>query len=133
MRRFVIYVALLIVAFLIGFVPMWIKFRDSSSRLSTATHELNLARAQGALTSAVLDAQRGDYEPAREAASSFFTFLRAETDIGTGSTLSPTQMEAAQLLLTRRDEIITLLARNDPTSAAQLSDLYVSYRQIMNQ
>lgn len=132
MRRFVTYVAVLIVAFLFGFVPMWIKFRESSSRLSKATHELNLARSQSALTSAVVDVQRGDYEPAREAISTFFSSLRAETDSGTASVLSPAQREAVQPLFDRRDEIITLLARNDPASLAQLSDLYVSYRTIMN-
>ena len=132
MRRFVIYVALLIVAFMLGFVPMWIKFRESSSRLSKATHELNLARAQSALTSAVVDVQRGDYEPAREAISTFFSSLRAETDSGAASILLPAQREAVQPLFDRRDEIITLLARSDPASLAQLSNLYVSYRTIMN-
>jgi hypothetical protein len=132
MRRFVTYVALLIVAFMLGFVPMWLKFRDSSSRLSAATHELNLARAQSALTSAVVDVQRGDYEPARGAISTFFSSLRAETDSGAASILLPAQREAVQPLFARRDEIITLLARSDPASLAQLSDLYVSYRQIMN-
>jgi hypothetical protein len=132
MRRFVTHVVLLIVAFMLGFVPMWIKARESSSRLSTATHELNLARAQSALTSAVVDVQRGDYEPAREAISTFFSSLRAETDSGANSILSPAQREAVQPLFDRRDEIITMLARSDPMSLAQLSDLYVSYRTIMN-
>ena len=132
MRRFVTYVVLLIVAFMLGFVPMWIKFRESSSRLSAATHELNLARAQSALTSAVVDVQRGDYEPAREAISTFFSSLRAETDSGATSILSPAQRVAVQPLFDRRDEIITMLARSDPASLAQLSELYVSYRTIMN-
>jgi hypothetical protein len=132
MRRFVTNAALLIVAFMLGFVPMWILFRDSSSRLSAAMHELNLSRAQSALTSAVVDVQRGDYEPAREAISTFFSSLRAETDSGAASILSPAQREAVQPLFARRDEIITLLARSDPASLAQLSDLYASYRVIMN-
>ena len=132
MRRFVAYVVLLIAAFLAGLVPMWLKFHESSGRLAAATHELNLARAQGSLTSAVLDVQRGDFELAREAASSFFTSLRAETDSGAGSVFSPAQMVQAQQLLSRRDAIITLLARSDPTSLAQLSDLYGSYRQMVN-
>jgi hypothetical protein len=132
MRRFVTHVVLLIVAFMLGFVPMWIKFRDSSSRLAAATHELNLARAQSALTSAVVDVQRGDFEPAREAISTFFSSLRAETDSEAASILSPAQREAVQPLFDRQDEIITMLARSDPASLAQLSDLYASYRVIMN-
>jgi uncharacterized protein HemY len=132
MRRFVTIVVLLIVAFLLGFVPVWIKLRESSNRLSEATHELNLVRAQSALTSAVVDVQRGDYEPAREAISIFFSSLRAETDSEAASTLSLEQREAVQPLFDRRDQIITMLARSDPASLAQLTDLYVSYRTIMN-
>jgi hypothetical protein len=71
----------------------------------------------------------GDYEPARQAASNFFTSLRAETDRGNASALSPAQREGVLPLLTQRDEIITLLARGDPVSADQLSDLYVAYRK----
>jgi hypothetical protein len=41
----------------------------------------------------------------------------------------PAQRERVRPLLTRRDEIITLLARSDPAAADRLSDLYVSYRQ----
>jgi len=132
MRRFVTYVVSLIVAFALGFVPMWVLYRDSSTHLAAATHELNLARAQSALTSAVVDVQRGDYEPARVAISTFFSSLRAETDSGAASILSPAQREALQPLFDRQDEIITMLARNDTASLAQLSDLYVSYRTIMN-
>ncbi len=132
MRHFVAYVALLIVAFMLGLVPMWIKYRDSSSRLSAATHELNMARAQSALTSAVLDVQRGDYEAAREGISTFFSSLRVETDSEADSILSPAQREAMQPLFDRRDEIITMLARSDPACLARLTDLYVSYRAIVN-
>jgi len=131
LRRVVIYAVLLLVVFLLGFVPMWLKSRECSSSLSGVEHQLNLARIQNALASAAIDARRGDYEPARQAASNFFTSLRAETDRGDESALSA-QRDGVQPLFTRRDEIITLLARSDPASADRLSDLYVSYRKIVN-
>jgi hypothetical protein len=130
-RRVVIYAVLLLVVFLLGFVPMWLKFRECSSSLSQAEHHLSMARLENMLSSAVIDARRGDYEPARQAASNFFTTLRAETDRGDDSALSQTQREELQPMLTLRDEIITLLARSEPASADRLSDLYVSYRGIM--
>ena len=129
MRRVILYAVLLLVAFLLGFIPMWWKSRECSGSLSGAEHQLSLARLQNALASAVIDARRGDYEPARQAASNFYTSLRAEIDRGDASALSPAQREGVLPLLTRRDEIITLLARSDPVSAEQLSDLYVSYRK----
>jgi len=129
MQRVTIYAALLLAAFLLGFIPMWWKSRQCSSGLSEVEHQLSLARLQNALASAVIDARRGDYEPARQAASNFFTSLRAETDRGDASALSPAQREGVLPLFTRRDEIITLLARSDPVSAEQLSDLYELYRK----
>ena len=131
-RRFIIYAGVLLVVFLLGFVPMWLKARECGGSLAGAENQLNLARLQNNLASAVIDARRGDYEPARQAASQFFTSLRAEADKADASTLTRAQREGLEPLFTRRDEIITLLARSDPASADRLSDLYVSYRKIMN-
>jgi hypothetical protein len=132
-RRVIIYAVLLLVGFLLGFVPMWLKYRESSASLSETKQQLNPARRQNTLASAVIDARRGDYEPARQAASDFFNSLRAETDRGNESTLSQAQREGVQALFKQRDEIITLLARGDPAAADRLSDLYVSYRKIMKE
>jgi hypothetical protein len=132
-RRLIIYAVLLLVGFLLGFVPMWLKYRESTASLSEAEQQLNPARRQNTLASAVIDGRRGDYEPARQAASDFFNSLRAETDRGNESTLSQAQREGVQALFKQRDEIITLLARGDPAAADRLSDLYVSYRKIMKE
>ena len=55
MRGVVIKAVLLLVVFLLGFVPMWLKSRESASRLSEAERHLNLARVQNALASAAVD------------------------------------------------------------------------------
>jgi hypothetical protein len=150
MRRVVTYVVLLLIGFMLGFVPMWIKSRGSASSLSEATsqagavrtqntltlavveHKLNLATMQNTLASAAIDARRGDYESARQSASSFFTSLRAEANKGDDSSLSQAQKSGVEPVFTRRDEIISLLARSDPAAAERLSDLYVSFRDLMS-
>lgn len=131
-RRIGIYAGVLLVVFLIGFVPMWLKARDNAANLAKSEQQLSLARMQNNLSSAVIDARRGDYEPARQSASQFFTSLREEADRGGASTLTQAQRDGVQPLFASRDEIITLLARSDPASADRLSDLYVSYRKLMN-
>ena len=131
MRRFVIYGAVLLVIFLLGFVPMWLKARQSASSLAEAEHRLTLAGMQNNLASAVIDARRGDYEPARQAVSQFFTSISTEIDKGDASELTQAQRQGLQPLLAGRDEVITLLARSDPASADRLSDLYVAYRKAM--
>ncbi|HEX9917719.1 MAG TPA: hypothetical protein VGA87_01060 [Pyrinomonadaceae bacterium] len=132
MRRVGIYVALMLIAFLAGFVPMWLKARESGNNLAAAERTLSSARMQNSLASAALDARRGDYEPARQAVSQFYTTLRADIDKGDDSILTPAQREAAQALFAGRDEIITLLARSDPAVADRLSDVYASFRKIVN-
>ena len=131
MQRVILYAALLLVAFLLGFVPMGLKYRECSSSLSQAENTLSIARMENTLASAAIDARRGDYEPARQSASNFFTSLRAEIDKGNDSFLSRTQIAELQPVIAPRDEIITLVSRSDPASADRLSDLYVSCRRIM--
>ena len=133
LRRFGIYAGVLFFVFLLGLVPMWLKSRASADSLAEAGHQLTLVRMQNDLSSAAIDARRGDYEPARQAASQFFTSLRAEEEKGEASTLTRAQREGAGSLFTLRDETITLLARSDPASADRLSDLYVAYRKVINE
>jgi uncharacterized protein with PIN domain len=131
MRRFVIYGGVLLVVFLLGLVPMWLQARASAGRLADAERRLTLAGMQGNLASAAIDARRGDYEPARQAVSQFFTTLRAEIDKGDASGYTQAQRAGLQPLFAGRDEIITLLARSDPASADRLSDLYVEFRKVV--
>jgi hypothetical protein len=128
-RRIIIYAGVLLVVFLLGFVPMWLQARASARRLAEAERQLTLVGMQGDLASAAIDARRGDYEPARQAVSRFFTSLRAEIDKGDASYFTQAQRAGVQPLFAGRDEIITLLARSDPASADRLSDLYVAYRK----
>ena len=132
-KRIGIYLGIALVIFLLGLVPMWMKARENASQRDAARRELRLSQMQGALASAVIDARRGEYEPARQTASDFFIALRAQLDAGADSALSAGQREAAAPMFARRDDIITLLARSDPAAGEQLSDLYVSYRQAMSE
>ena len=131
-RRLAIYAGVLLFVFLLGLIPMWLKSRQSANSLAEAERQLTLVRMQSNLASAVIDAKRGDYEPARQAASQFFTSLNAEIDKGDASAFTQPQRASVQSLFTGRDELITLLARSDPASADRLSDLYVAYRKIMS-
>jgi len=133
MRSFFVYVTLLLLAFLAGFVPMWLKSRANAGSLADAQRRLSLARMENSLASAAIDARRGNYETARLAASEFFTVLRTETSKGADSAFSDEEISRLQPLLSRRDEIITQLARGDGTAADLLSDVYVSYREVVHQ
>jgi len=139
LETYLLYAALLIVGFILGFLVMRARSRASLSEATgenalasaVAAHQLELATMQNKLASAAIDAHRGDYESARTTASSFFTSLRAEAGKGDDSILSQAQKDGVEPLFTRRDELISLLARNDPAAAERLSDLYVSFRELV--
>jgi len=92
-----------------------------------------LCRLQSTLASATINARRGEYEPARQATSDFFTTLHGQVGLGNNpSDLTTQQKDGLKPLMTDRDNLITLLARSDPAAADRLSDLYLSYQKVMS-
>jgi len=130
-RRALIYGVSVVMAFLLGFVPMWLTAGSRATERDTAQRELRLTQLQLAIASSSVDARRGEYELARLSAVDFFTRLRAELDRGDDSAISLAQLDALQPLLGQRDDLVTLLARSDPASAERLANLYVAYRKAM--
>lgn len=118
--------------FLIGFWPMWLRARERTEQRDMARRELRHSQTENKLASAAIDARRGDYEPARQAASDFFTALREQVDASDESSLTQAQRDNFKTLLAQRDDIISLLARSDPAAADRLFDLYVAYRKAMS-
>ncbi len=131
LKRGGIYAGILVGAFLLGLVPMWLAARERANERDMAQRSLRLSQMQLRLASAVIEARRGEYEPARSAASDFFTELRAETDRTQDRALTAEQTAHAREMLAARDDVITLLARNDPASADRLTGIYVAYRNAL--
>ena len=130
--RVISYALLALVFFLLGFLPLWVAARGASAQLAETQHALRLNQLHTALSSAVIDAQQGQYETALSAVSQFYTALQAEIDRGEASAFSPSEQAAALPLLSGRDELIALLARRDPAGAVRLLDLYQAYGQIQS-
>ena len=130
-RRLIFYAAVLLVAFLAGLVPMWMTARGHAHERDAAQASLRISSLQNALANAAIDARRGEYEPARQAASDFFTNLQTEIERGHGSAFNEVQRSVLRPMFDTRDDTITLLARSDPASADRLVNLYNTYRQAM--
>ena len=128
-RRLLIYAVVLVVVFLAGLVPMWLTSRTYARERDAAQASLQVSKLQNALANAAIDARRGEYEPARQAASEFFTNLGVDLARGRDSTFNEAQRNALRPMFDTRDDTITLLARSDPASADRLVDLYTKYRQ----
>jgi len=131
-KRIAIFAAIVLVAFLIGLIPMGLKAWSRGNERDAARRELRLCQLQSRLASATISARRGDYEPARQATSDFFSALHLQLEPATsGSDLTSPQRDALRPLMNNRDDLITLLARSNPASADRLSDLYLSYQKTM--
>lgn len=128
-RRVALYAAVLLAAFLLGLVPMWMTARARIQERDAAQAALRISTLQNTLASAAIDARRGEYEPARQSASEFFTNLGKEIAGGPDSVFNETQRNNLRAMFAARDDTITLLARSDPASADRLVELYNTYRQ----
>jgi len=128
-RRLIVYAAVLLVVFLVGLVPMWLKSRTYARDRDAAQSSLQISNLQNLLANSAIDSRRGEYEPARQAASDFFTKLGSEMTRGSDSVFNDAQRDVLRPMFDKRDDTITLLARSDPASADRLVDLYTKYRQ----
>ncbi|HAR94590.1 MAG TPA: hypothetical protein DCR97_01285 [Deltaproteobacteria bacterium] len=127
-RKAIIYASVVVIAFLLGLIPMWMTAYGRGKALGETQRDLKRSQIEITIASAVIDARRAEYEPARQTASVFFTTVLAELERGKDSVFTNAERESVRPILANRDTIITLLARNDPASVERLSELYINYR-----
>lgn len=121
----------LLIAFLLGFVPMWLQKRAISSELETIKHQLRKSEIRGLLTTALVETNRGEYESGRKNASEFFTLLRAEIDKEDSGSLTKTERDKLKSVMDNRDSTVTMLAQRDQASIQRLTDIYFNYQEIV--
>lgn len=123
----------LVAVFLLGLIPMGIAAYSRSVERDQARRALRACEIKMDLASAAIDARLGNYEPARVAASKFFTELRGELDRGQESVFDLSKQEQLKPLLIPRDEVITLLARGDPAAAERLSAIFSNLQKAVGE
>lgn len=131
LKRVALWGTLLLLAFMIGFLPRWLSERETVRQRDAAQAHLRVSQMQNRLGTAAMNARRGDYEAARVATSDFFTDLRAEIE-RQESGFNSRQRKAVQPILDERDRVITLLARSDGAATERLTDLYLLYIEAIN-
>ena len=131
-KRVALYASLSLGFFLLGFAPLWFKGTRASEQRDAAQRGVRLAQLQNIVAAAVIEVQRGQYEPARQLTSEFYTNLRRQVDNDSASVFTSSQREGLRSLLAERDELITLLARSDPAAADRLFVVYSTYNKLAN-
>jgi hypothetical protein len=125
--RLPIYAGVLLLVFLLGFVPTCFVARRRGLERDTAQAALRISNLQNALGNAIVDARAGNFERARQGTSDFFSTLA--TEVERNSIFNDAQETQLRPLLQERDDTITSLARSDSYSADRLTKLYNQYRE----
>ncbi len=120
--RLVWYALALLAAFALGALWQYAGARRGEAALGTAQSALAEARLETTLASAVIEVQRGNYERGRQLTSDFFTGLQRHL------ATAPPEAAALRPLYAQRDNVITVLSRNDPASAGLLSRALTDFR-----
>ncbi|MEA2488251.1 MAG: hypothetical protein QOH21_43 [Acidobacteriota bacterium] len=121
---------LLVAVFFAGWVPPTLKQREANERLRDVELQLRLLTLERRLGLSAAEARRGNFGIAASEAGRFFDDtqrLLAEEPFVT----RPRLRTALTSFAGRRDEIVTRLATNDPSTAQLLTDLYVTYDGVL--
>lgn len=128
-QRLGLIAAAVVIAFLAGFVPQWLRVQTLVEELEEARLEIVTLELQTRLGAALSEAQRGNYERARQLMTGFFSGLQERSaEIGP----SPQQRQELEALLAQRDEVITLLSRAQPESSSRLNMMFSRYFTTIN-
>ena len=128
-----IWAAVLVIVFLLGFVPMWLQYKSAAQANEAAQQQLRKADIKNQLLTAIVESKNGEYEIARQNASDFYTNLNAEIEKGEAGSLTEDQRAKLKPIFANRDDMITLLAQRDPAAVERLTDVYAVYRQAFGQ
>jgi hypothetical protein len=124
-NRIIVVIILLIVAFLAGFVPQYVKVTRLENDLSMARQENALAQLRDLAGLAYFQASRKNYGLAAGTARDFFSRAREVADRAPDANGS----KALQELLVSQDKITAELAKGAPEALGDLQVLFEKTRQ----
>jgi hypothetical protein len=131
-RKFVLWSVLLIVGFLIGFIPQYTKLRQVQQKLSNSTSQLRscqssdqLSQLRDTATMMYLEAVQKNYGKAGEYSKEVFD--QAQRIVN--STEDPALRNLLRDILATRDQITADLAKGDATSLLEIQPVVSKFEQ----
>jgi hypothetical protein len=121
-NRIIVVIILLVMAFLAGFVPQYLKVKRLEQDLSVATRENALAQLRDLAGLAFVQASQKNYGLAAGTSQQFFSRTREAAS----QTPDPSGRQAFEQLLASQDKITAELAKGDPEV---LNDLQVLFEK----
>ena len=124
-KRLLVEGILVLAAFLLGFVPQYVKARQLQGQLDNARHELADTHLRDLSALAYVQAVQKNYGLAAETSGRFFTRVRqAANEAG-----NDTRKAALEGLMAPHDRVMEELAKADPGVVTDLGDLYLKTRR----
>ena len=124
-NRIIVVIILLVMAFLAGFVPQYLKVKRLEQDLSVATRENALAQLRDLAGLAFVQASQKNYGLAAGTSQQFFSRTREAAS----QTPDPNGRNAFEQLLASQDRITAELAKGDPEVLSDLQVLFEKTRQ----
>lgn len=123
--------AALLVVFLLGLVPMLMQKWGVQEELAKTETALRKVQIENLLTTSIVEANRGEYERARQNAEKFFQELRAEEEKADKGYLSEEARGKLKSIFDASYQVIALLAKGDQASVERLNNIYSSYQEAL--
>ena len=120
---------LMLLACLVGYVPGWLAARGHEFEINDLRSQTRVNSIRVSLAEAALNANRGEFEEARRNSSDFFTNLQAELN-REDPLFDADDRTKLDSILSRRDEVITQLARGDKNMTTLLSGWYFTTEKL---
>src|SRR5437870_8721013 len=119
-QKTVIGLVMLVLVFLLGFMPQYLEKRQLQRELAISIEKLKLSELRDLAGLMLLEGLRQNYGVARDYSSQYFDKLREISEQAENSTLKA----ALQELLSSRDAVTAALSKADPASASQLQAIF---------
>jgi hypothetical protein len=114
--------SLVAVAFLLGFVPQYMKTRDLEGQINSTRPKLQADEVDLLIGYIYLQTNLKNYGLASQYSTTFFDRVRTVA----GQASDPNRQKFLQTALSKQDAVISALAKGDPGSAADVQELFQS-------
>jgi hypothetical protein len=122
MNRNLIWLIVVVVAFLVAFIPMYIQVQSARSEAALCREQVALLTLRDQIARVYFETTRRNYGTARELSTVFFDSARRKTD----ETADPQLRQTLQNIMQQRDEVTSGLAQGNPDVLSRIQEIYLS-------
>jgi hypothetical protein len=125
-NRLLLYAIVLVVVFLLGFVPQYLKSYRLTAEVQTLSWQNKVGAARDLIGLTFLELSKNNFGVAAQHASQFFNQIR----LLNGEAIEPAQRDLLQQIGAQRDAVTAGLAQADPAVRAPVQEIFSQMHQL---